>query len=123
VVSLFAALQARLRRQVANMSAAKSSLEASLTHSAQLAAAVNTGALQMQGQLQRYADRAASLEVALRRAEDAVEAQTAELEECTVRWDVCTACLHKSGWWAVHNRSAVLLRWAFYTCCVHSSES
>jgi hypothetical protein len=70
------------------MSAAKSSLEASLTHSAQLAAAVNTGALQMQGQLQRYADRAASLEVALRRAEDAVEAQTAELEECTVSYAV-----------------------------------
>jgi hypothetical protein len=67
------------------MTAAKSSLEASITHSAQLAAAVNSGALQLQSQLQRYADRAASLEVALKRAEDAVEAQTAELEECTVR--------------------------------------
>jgi hypothetical protein len=66
------------------MTAAKSSLEASLTHSAQLAAAVNSGALQLQSQLQRYADRAASLEVALKRAEDDVEAQTAELEECTV---------------------------------------
>jgi hypothetical protein len=67
------------------MSAAKSSLEASLSHSAQLAAAVSSGALQMQGQLTRYADRAVSLEAALKRAEDAVEAQTAELEECTVR--------------------------------------
>ncbi|WIA20953.1 hypothetical protein OEZ85_005292 [Tetradesmus obliquus] len=79
-------VQARLRRQVANMTAAKSSLEASITHSSQLAAAVTSGALQLQSQLQRYADRAASLEVALRRAEDAVEAQTAELEECTEAW-------------------------------------
>lgn len=89
-----------MRRQVANLSAAKSSLEASLSHSTTLAAAVNSGALQLGQQLQRYAERAVALEAALKKAEAACEAQAADLAESVVRVGCMLAwagCKSKSG--------------------------